>query len=1032
MKKTLTLLLVGLFAFIGMHAQQTYPVNGVHDNREGIYALTNATVHTTYNQVTENATLLIKKGKVVAVGTSVAIPKTAVIINMEGKHIYPAFIEMYNDYGLPEVKKKKGSWKDPPQYLSNKKGAYGWNEAIKPETNAYELFNHNEKAAKEMQKAGFGAVLTHQKDGIARGSAALVLIGATSDNELMVKDRAASFYSFSKGVSSQDYPSSLMGSIALLRQTYYDAIWYNKVKADEEYNISLDSWNQLQSLPQIFVVRDRLEALRADLIGDEFNKQYIFKGTGDEYQRTKELKATGAQFIIPINFPKAYDVSDPFDAMNVSLEDMKHWELAPSNLSMLKEAGITFAITTDGLKSPTELMVNLRKAIESGLSKEEALKALTYTPASMLNAYNSIGSLETGKLANFFVSSDDIFEEESEIYETWVKGERNLFKSWDIADITGKYELNIGNVSYTLLVEGESTAPKLKIELTDSTSMAVKHEFKEANINLSFNTESDSINHDKLGVGLVRLGGWVSNNGVLWEGRGNDANGNWINWSAKAIKTDNTEGKKETKENDEGKAASEDKENKKDKEVATTMGKVVYPFLPYGWETAPEAETVLFKNATVWTNTDDGILNNTDVLIQNGKISKVGENLSAPSGAKEIDATGKHFTSGIIDEHSHIAISKGVNEGTQASSAEVSIATVINSEDINIYRQLGGGVTTAQLLHGSANPIGGQSGIIKFRWGAAPEAMKFEGADGFIKFALGENVKQSNWGDSNTTRFPQTRMGVEQVYMDHFSRAKEYGEKLRTRDPNVRRDIELDALLEIINSQRFITCHSYVQSEITMLMRVAETFGFRVNTFTHILEGYKVADKMQKHGAAGSTFSDWWGYKYEVSDAIPYNAAIMTEMGVLSSINSDDAEMARRLNQEAAKAVKYGGLSEEEAWKLVTLNPAKMLHIDNRVGSVQVGKDADVVLWSDNPLSIYAKAEQTYVDGICYYDMEQDATLRQAVADERNRLIQKMLSEKAGGAETQRPMPKKKRLYHCDDEGDHEHTDIYEEHKKGH
>ena len=390
-----------------------------------------------------------------------------------------------------------------------------------------------------------------------------------------------------------------------------------------------------------------------------------------------------------------------------------------------------------------------------------------------------------------------------------------------------------------------------------------------------------------------------------------------------------------------------------------------------------------------------------------------------------------HLTSGIIDEHSHIAISRGVNEGSQASSAEVSIANVINSDDINIYRQLSGGVTTAQLLHGSANPIGGQSGIVKFRWGSTPDEMKFEGADGFIKFALGENVKQSNWGDYERIRFPQTRMGVEQVFYDHFLRARAYqkewkaynslslSEKRKTQAP--REDLEMNTLVQILNKERFITCHSYVQSEINMLMHVADSMGFTLNTFTHILEGYKVADKMKKHGAGASTFSDWWAYKFEVNDAIPYNAALLADMGIVTAINSDDAEMARRLNQEAAKAVKYGGISQEEAWKMVTLNPAKLLHLDHRVGSIKSGKDADIVLWTDNPLSVYAKVQQTYVDGRCYFDAEQDMNLRQRNTKERARLIQKMLSDKAAGKPTQTVKAEAKIHYHCDTLEDGKH-----------
>jgi imidazolonepropionase-like amidohydrolase len=453
------------------------------------------------------------------------------------------------------------------------------------------------------------------------------------------------------------------------------------------------------------------------------------------------------------------------------------------------------------------------------------------------------------------------------------------------------------------------------------------------------------------------------------------------------------------------------------KKAKIEIGKIVYPFNGYGSEEKPKAETILVKNATVWTNESTGIVQNADVLIQNGKIAQFGKNLSSV-GAKVIDGTGKHLTNGIFDEHSHIALI-AVNEGTQSVTAEVRMEDVVNSEDINIYRQLAGGVTSSQLLHGSANCIGGQSAIIKLKWGEAPDALKIPNMDGFIKFALGENVKQANWGDRARIRFPQTRMGVEQIMMDAFLRAKEYEKAMKNpAGLPVRRDLELDALVEILNKKRFITCHSYVQSEINMLMKVADSLGFKVNTFTHILEGYKVADKMKAHGASGSTFSDWWAYKMEVKEAIPFNAALMTKVGVNTSINSDDAEMARRLNQEAAKTVMYGGMSEEEAWKMVTLNPAKMMHLDNRLGSIKVGKDADVVLWNNNPLSVYAKPEKVIIDGAVYFDIEKDKQLRANIAAERNRIIQKMLMAKAGGAATAKPEMKRPRQFYCNSEGD--------------
>ncbi|RYF79816.1 MAG: amidohydrolase, partial [Chitinophagaceae bacterium] len=442
--------------------------------------------------------------------------------------------------------------------------------------------------------------------------------------------------------------------------------------------------------------------------------------------------------------------------------------------------------------------------------------------------------------------------------------------------------------------------------------------------------------------------------------------------------------------------------------------KVTYPFLPFGWEEGqePKQETILIKNATVWTSEKEGILQNTDVLLKNGKIAAVGKNLSE-NGARVIDGTGKHVTPGIIDEHSHIAAAS-INEGGQSVTSEVRIADNLNPDDINIYRQLSGGVTTSHILHGSANVIGGQTQLIKLRWGADDEGLKFKGSDGFIKFALGENVKRSPsaiGNNSNNNRYPDTRMGVEQVLEDAFTRAKEYQAEWKTwetsgkKGASPRRDLELDALSEILNNKRFITCHSYIQSEINMAMHIADKMGYKYNTFTHILEGYKVADKMKAHGANASTFSDWWNYKMEVVDAIPYNAYLMQLAGLNVAINSDDAEMARRLNQEAAKSVKYGGMSEIDALKMVTINPAKMLHVDDKVGSIKVGKDADVVLWSDHPLSIYAKSLYTIVDGTIYFDRAKDEQLQKMVDSERMRIVKKMNGEKRSGMPVQPVQP---------------------------
>jgi imidazolonepropionase-like amidohydrolase len=986
MKKA-TLLLLLATSFFFANAQVTFPNNGVQDQRERYYALTGATVYTDYDSKIDNATLVIRKGRVVSVSAGATPPDGAVVVDVSGKTIYPAFIDLYSNYGMPEPKAEGKRPERQPQMLSNKTGAYAWNEALKPEFEAHAHFEPDGKTAKALREAGFASAAAQRMDGISRGTATLVGLGDERAHEMIFQQQAAHAMAFNKGTSTQSYPNSLMGMIALLRQTYLDGQWY--AQQQDEVNLSLKAWNEVQSLPQIFEVNDRLEALRAGKLGKEFGKTYILKGNGDEYQRLEELKGLNTAFILPLDFPDAYDVEDPYDAQQVTLAQLKHWEMAPSNAARLAEAGIPIAFTANDLEKPAQFLPHLRKAVTYGLSKTAALKALTYTPAELLQATNLLGSLQKGKLANFIVADGDLFEEDTKLLQTWVKGKAYTHQAVNLPALVGEYDLRVGDQRYELSVSGSDEKPKLSISTSDSTTLKVKFNRTDDLVTLSFVPDS---------TGKVRLSGTIDE--PNWSGKGQDAAGAWVSWAA------TYEGAAEAKEEEE-KATPASAEKPE-------MGEVIYPFTAYGWTERPEARTYLIRGATVWTNEEAGILEDTDVLLSNGKIVSIGQDLSA-KGATVIEAQGMHLTPGIIDEHSHIAISRGVNESSQASTAEVRIGDVVNSEDVNIYRQLSGGVTTSQLLHGSANPIGGQSAIIKLRWGFQPEEMKFAEAAPFIKFALGENVKQSNWGDEYTIRYPQTRMGVERVYVDKFTQAVNYGKKIEAGE-KVRRDLDMETLLEIVNGERFITCHSYRQSEINMLMKVAEQFGFRINTFTHILEGYKVADKMAEHGAGGSSFSDWWAYKYEVQEAIPYNGALMHEQGVTVAFNSDDAEMARRLNQEAAKAVRFGGVSEEDALKFVTLNPAKLLHVDDYVGSIKAGKHADVVLWSGHPLSMYSRAEKTFIDGIKFFDRELDKDLQQQIAAERHRIIQKMLEDKKQGGKTQPASSQRQyRHYHCDD-----------------
>jgi imidazolonepropionase-like amidohydrolase len=990
-------------------AQPTFPVNGVANPKPMYTAFTNANIFTDYQTLVTNATLLVKDNKIEAIGTNVTLPKGTIVYNLKGKYIYPAFIDLCSSYGMPEV--KRGEY-NGPQMLSNSKTSTGWNQAVKPEMDAISLFNVDSKDAAELRKVGFGAVLTQQTDGIARGTSAMVALADGKVNEQIVKDKAATGFSFSKGSSTQDYPSSLMGSISLLRQTFYDADWYAKGGNKVEFNLSLNAINTNKKLPAFFEVGDKLSIMRADRIGDEFGIQFIIKGNGDEYQRVDEIKATGAPIIIPVTFPMAFDISDPDAASLIQLTDMKHWELAPTNAATVDKAGITFAFTSAGLKEPAGFLRNVRKTVEYGLPYKAAIKALTATPATLAGVTDMLGDLKQGKLASFLITTDSLFTRTTMVAETWVNGKRYVQEDATQTVLRGSYNATVKQdngtaTSFAVIMRGTPAKPSAEIKRDsthydievrrDNNMLTVMGNLKKAGLDATFTSN----------IYIAKVD--ADNHATSIGGRGVLSNGNNFALDL-AFVNDTIKTKRDTFK------------------LKTVDGKAWLPFAPYGSTEKAKPATYHIKNATVWTNEADGKLENADVVITNGKITAVGKSLATPAGATVIDGTGKHVTPGIIDEHSHIAISRGVNEGGQSVSSEVRIGDVINPDDVNIYRQLSGGVTAAQLLHGSANCIGGQSAIIKLRWGQPAEDMKIKSAPGFIKFALGENVKQSNWGDNQTVRYPQTRMGVEQTFKDAFLRAKEYNKLWTVYNTTKttkgiagvppRRDLELDALVEILDKKRFITCHSYVQSEINMLMKLGDTLGFKVNTFTHILEGYKLADKMASRDIAGSTFSDWWAYKFEVTDASPFNAALMTKAGVLTAINSDDAEMARRLNQEAGKTVKYGKLSEEEALKLVTLNPAKMLHIDNITGSLKAGKDADVVIWSDNPLSIYARAQKTFVDGVMLYDIEADKKLRTDLKTERTRLLGKMAEAAKKGENTRKPEGKPERFFHCGSVGE--------------
>lgn len=975
-----------LSAVFSLQAQEYFPVNsGVKAAENTNYTVfKNAKIHVSPSRTIESGMLSIHQGKVVAVGQSISVPENSVVIDLQGKQIYPSFIDVYTHFGIEKNETSRGR-RSNPQYEPSRQGYY-WNDHIRPDVTAQQNFSFSQSEAENLRKIGFGVVNTHTPDGIIRGTGMLVGLSSEDNNGYRIlNDRSAQYLSFDKSSKSQQmYPTSTMGVMALLRQVYHDAQWYEQGGATNK-DQALEALNKNKDLVQIFKASDLLNGLRADKVGDEFGIQYVILGDGTEYKKLDEIKNTQATFIVPVDFPEAIDMEDPYLASYANIEELKEWNQAPANLKALAQAEVPFVLTSFGAGS--DFRKNLQQAVAFGLDKEKALEALTTAPARLLGQENNLGTLQTGAWANFIITSGDYFDKGTTIYQNWVQGERNAIEDMSTISLNGTYQLNVAGTSYQMEVSGKANNPSVSIT-SDGQKIGTKVSYDNNWITLLLSSA------DTQQKGFTRLVAKIEPETDQFSG--------------KAVLTDGTQASFSARKT--GQAKQEDKSNNNDIETWEVVP-VSYPNKAYGFAQMPEQETILFKNATVWTNEESGILENTDVLVRDGKIVEVGQNLSSRR-ARVIDATGKHLTPGIIDEHSHVAASS-INESGSNSSAEVRMEDVVDPDDINIYRNLAGGVTTMQLLHGSANPIGGQSAILKMKWGGSADDLILDDSPQFIKFALGENVKQSNW--DSFSRFPQTRMGVEQVYIDYFTRAKQYEVKKNSGQP-YRKDLEMETLLEILNAERHISAHSYVQSEINMLMHVADKMGFEINTFTHILEGYKLADKMKERGIGGSTFSDWWSYKYEVLDAIPQNASIMHNEGVTVAINSDDAEMSRRLNQEAAKSIKYGNVSQEEALKFITLNPAKLLRIDHRVGSIRKGKDADLVLWTDHPLSIYAKADKTLIEGVVYFDLERDETLRENIAKEKSLITNQLLQVKNKGVKTVPAKAKEKEEMHCDTE----------------
>jgi imidazolonepropionase-like amidohydrolase len=981
---------------------QTTPVVGLHKNVPRVILFTNARIIVSPGKILDNAQMLIRNDQIESVGIKIDRPADAAAYDLGGKTIYPGFIDLFSNYGL--------AGKDDKSLNKNSLGATHWHNAIHPEKSAEELFKSDEKMAKILRGGGFTNVLTFPEEGIFRGSGALVQLTDKMPNEILLKTEVAQAMSFSKGKlfkadGIDAYPRSLMGTIALIRQTFLDAQWYEQ--AWEKYNQAPNGQEipeidlglaALQPFmkgkkPIIMVASDELDILRADKISREFNLDMWILGSGHEYRRIEKMKSKKLNLIIPVSFPDKPDVTSKEKELNISLREMKHWDSAPENPGRLAGSGITFALTSSTLKQKTDFLKEIRTAVNRGLSKDEALKALTMTPAKWLKMSHLLGSIERGKFANFFITDGDIFKNDTKILSTWIAGEKYVVNKQADSEVRGTWSFSLQTNSKTdtgsIVISGEY--PKYNAEFKPKNKKLTAKTISLENNIIMLSFDGDAYGYK----GLARMTGLIEGDEISGHGIWGDAS--TYHWSARRKNP-----------------WQAPPDTIKTEKIKMAQFPVVYPDGAYGNTTTPaQPGALLIKNATIWTCGPSGKIEGGDLIVENGKIIEIGKNLQVPAKAAVIDATGKHLTPGLIDAHAHIALTGGVNEGSHAITSETRTKDIINPDDIHIYRQLGGGVTTICTLHGSANPIGGTYAVMKMRWGSSPEEMIVKDAIDGIKFALGENVKQSNW-NIPTPRYPRTRMGVMEIIEDAFQNAKDYQEeweiyreKSRSNKSLIapRKILRYEKILDILEGRTVIHCHGYRQDELLALLRLAKKMDFKISVFIHILEGYKIAEELKNHGAMATTFSDWWAYKIEAYDAIPYNGAIMHNQGVIVSYNSDSSELARRMNTEASKAVKWGNVSPEEALKFITLNAAKQLFIDHRIGSLEEGKDADFVLWNNSPLSTYSVCEQTWIDGRKYFDIEEDKERRKKIAVERNILVQKILSQK----DDQKKMKKNKK-----------------------
>ncbi len=970
------LLGVSALAASSLEAQQTsrtQPVSGLRDNSTGFHALIGARVVTAPGQVLNNATVVMRNGLITAVGAGLSAPAGARVWDMKGLTVYPGFIDASADIGGDA----------PPQ--GGDVGPTHWNPQVRAWFSTTSHVKDDSTRRVALRSLGFGTVLAVPRQGLFRGSASVIALNEAGVRDRVLRPDIAQSIGFQRSFALGGlYPNSSMGTIALMKQTLMDAEWYPRAWAAYEASGRAmqppETSEALAALgravkgqqPVYFETASEEEYLRAYRIAQDYKLTPWFRGSGQEYRLIDVLKGRTQPLVIPLAFPDAPNVSSPELAAGATLADLRHWYLAPTNPGQLAAAGVPFAITADGLSSLQQFLPNLRTAVARGLTADKALAALTTVPATMLGIDKTHGTIAVGKAANLVVSEGDLFTEESAVRDVWVQGVRYGVSRPPQVDPRGTWTITSTDPgafnSATVRVEGPLNRIRGTIEIAGrrpANLTTARITAETGRLEVTFAGEAVGLEGTVLLAGSVRdqeFFGWVS------LPNGTDA-------TYRGTRTEPYEGP--------ARGA-----------VANRVPKIDLPFMRPSMEfgrTAPPPQppAVIVRNATVWTQGPQGRLQNADLLVQAGKVVRVGQRLTAPTGAMEIDATGKHLTPGLIDPHTHSGVSD-VNETGFAIVPEVQMGDVVTHNNIWFYRQLAGGLTTTMIKHGSANPIGGENVYVKTRWGSLPDEYKLQNAPRTVKFALGENPKRS------PTRYPNTRMGVQEIIRDHFLAARDYRkewqrwEKEKTGIPP-RRDLRMEAILDILDQKLLVSSHGYRADEFLALVRLAEEFGFRIQTLQHGVEAFKIASELKASGVAAVVWSDWGAFKMEAYDNTTYNARLLMEAGVVTSLHSDNAEISTRMNWEAGKLLRTG-VEEVAALSTVTNQSAKAIAIDNRVGSLEAGKDADFVIWNGNPLSQFTRAEQTWVDGRRYFSLAEDKSLREETARQRAQLIQAVLA----------------------------------------